>query len=577
MDRASDAIRVDARDVRARVIGEGGNLGLTRRARVEYAREGGLVNADFIDNSAGVDCSDHEVNLKILLGLAERRGELDRPARDALLLEVTDDVVAHVLYDSFLQAQILSEEVVVSKGRMYAYEDLMTALEGRGLLDRGAEKLPGTEEIAERRRANRGLERPELALLLAYAKQALALDLLDSDFCEDPWLERDLREYFPGRVVERFGHLLGEHPLRRELIAMINANTVVNSLGPTFVSQLSAERGAEPAEIVRAYRIARDVTGAEARWDAVERLPRGTDRDVVTELMVGVDRLVEATTRWYLAHGAGDALEDRIAAAEAPFARLMAVLPDIGSDEWRAQRRATADGLIEQGVPAEVAWAHALTPELMQAPTSSPSPSTRAGRSRRSRARSTRWPRGSRSSGCSARSTSCRSRRARSAGRSRRCARTAWTRSPSWPAARSGRRAGAGRGRGGPRVPRAAHRAEPAPGRGHRVAHRGGHRRPAGAHARRPRRPGARRLMARLILGPLLRYTGEDDATIWVETDAPARSRCSAAASARSTSRATTTRSSTSPGSSRRRRSRTRCGSTASTCGPSRTRRIRRA
>ena len=132
MDRASDAIRVDARDLRCRVIGEGGNLGLTRRARVEYAREGGLVNADFIDNSAGVDCSDHEVNLKILLGLAERRGELDRPGRDALLREVTDDVVAHVLYDSFLQAQILAQEVVVSKSRMYAYEDLMVALESAG-------------------------------------------------------------------------------------------------------------------------------------------------------------------------------------------------------------------------------------------------------------------------------------------------------------------------------------------------------------------------------------------------------------------------------------------------------------
>ena len=143
MDRASDAIRVDARDLRCRVVGEGGNLGLTRRARVEFAREGGLINADFIDNSAGVDCSDHEVNLKILLGLAERRGELDRPGRDALLREVTDDVVAHVLYDSFLQAQILAEEVVVSRTRMYAYEDLMTALEQRGLLDRAAEGAAG--------------------------------------------------------------------------------------------------------------------------------------------------------------------------------------------------------------------------------------------------------------------------------------------------------------------------------------------------------------------------------------------------------------------------------------------------
>jgi glutamate dehydrogenase len=367
-DRASDAIRVDARDLRCRVVGEGGNLGFTHRGRVEFAREGGLINADFIDNSAGVDCSDHEVNLKILLGLAERRGELDRPGRDALLREVSDDVVAHVLYDSFLQAQILAQEVVVSKTRMYAYEDLMAALEGRGLLDRAAEGLPATEEIAERRRAGRGLERPELALLLAYAKRALARDLLASDFCEDRYLERDLCGYFPERVAERFGHLLAEHPLRRELIATINANGVVNSLGPTFASQLTAERGAETADVVRAYRIARAVTGAAARWNAIESLPRSVDRHTATELMSGVDRLVEAAARWYLAHDGGSPLQEQIAAAEAPFARLVAVLPDIGSDEWREHRSAVAAALIERGAPEDVAWAHAIGPELMQAP-----------------------------------------------------------------------------------------------------------------------------------------------------------------------------------------------------------------
>ena len=315
-----------------------------------------------------MDCSDHEVNLKILLGLAERRGELDRPARDELLREVTDDVVDHVLYDSFLQAQILAQEDAVSKGRMYAYEDLMAALEAGGLLDRAAEGLPPTEEVAERRRAGRGLERPELALLLAYAKRALARDLLESDFSEDPWLERDLRAYFPARVVERFGHLLAEHPLRRELIATINANLVVNALGPTFVSQLGAERGAEPADVVRAYRVAAEVTGATPRWDAVEGLARDTDRGVANELMVGVDRLVEATARWYLAHAGETPLEALIGAAEAPFARLVAVLPDIGSDEWREHRRELAAKLTGTGVPEEVAWAHALTPELMQAP-----------------------------------------------------------------------------------------------------------------------------------------------------------------------------------------------------------------
>jgi glutamate dehydrogenase len=368
MDRASDAIRVDASELRCRVVGEGGNLGLTRAARVEYARGGGLVNADFIDNSGGVNCSDHEVNLKILLGLAERRGELDRPERDRLLREVTDDVVAHVLYDSFLQAQILSQEVLVSKGRMYAYEDLMASLEADGLLDRAAEGLPAAEEVAERRRAGRGLERPELALLLAYAKRALTRSLLASDFCDDPCLERDLRGYFPDPVVERFGGLLAEHPLRRELVATINANMVANSLGPTFVSELAAERGAEPAEVVRAYRIAREVTGARGRWDAIERLPRAIGREVVQSLMAGVDRLVEAATRWYLAHDDGRDIEERIAAAEAPFARLVAVLPDVGADEWRERRRQAAAELTEQGAPEDVAWAHALIPELTGAP-----------------------------------------------------------------------------------------------------------------------------------------------------------------------------------------------------------------
>ncbi|HWT21902.1 MAG TPA: NAD-glutamate dehydrogenase [Solirubrobacteraceae bacterium] len=368
MDRASDAIRVDARDLRCRVVGEGGNLGFTRRARVEYAEGGGLIYADFIDNSGGVDCSDHEVNLKILLGLAERHGELTRPERDALLRDVTGDVVDHVLYDSFLQAQILAEEVAASRGRLYAYEDLMTALEAEGLLDRALEALPTAEEMGERRRADRGMEAPELAVLLAYAKRSLARSLLAGEFPDDPWLERDLRGYFPAAVVERFGHLLAAHPLRRELIATINANQVVNSLGPTFVSQLAAERGAEPADVVRAFRVGREVTGAAARWDAVERLPRTLDPAVSAELMAGVDRLVEAATRWYVTHDPQRDLEGAIARAEAPFARLVAVLPDIGAEPWRERRREAAEALRAKGVPEEVAWAHAMAPELQQAP-----------------------------------------------------------------------------------------------------------------------------------------------------------------------------------------------------------------
>src|SRR5215203_1144335 len=198
----------------------------------------------------------------------------------------------------------------------------MVALEEDGLLDRASEALPSGEELAERRRAGRGMERPELSLLLTYAKRRVKLSLLDSELLEDPWLERDVRGYFPHPVVERFGGLLGEHPLRRELIATINANLVVNALGPIFVSSLVAERGARPAEVVRAFRIAREVTGAEADWEAIESLEGSIDPEVQAELMGGVDALVEAVTRWYLSEAPSGDLASAIAAGREGFSRL---------------------------------------------------------------------------------------------------------------------------------------------------------------------------------------------------------------------------------------------------------------
>ena len=369
-DRASDAIRVDARDLRCRVVGEGGNLGFTRRARVEYAAGGGRIYADFIDNSAGVDCSDHEVNLKILLGLAERKGAMTRPERDELLEAVTEDVVQHVLYDSFLQAQILAQEVERSPGRMFAYEDLLSLLEETSLLDRASEDLPTGDEITERRRAGRGMERPELAILVAYSKRWVALELERCGYADDEWFERDLRAYFPSAVVERCGDFLGEHQLRTQLICMINANSVVNALGPTFVSQLVSERGAAVADVVRAYRIAVEVTGAEPLWAAIEEL-EGVDRAAQMELLGGVDALVESTARWHLmwaAHSQDASLDETIAAGRDGFERLAAVLPSLGTEERRRRREETAQRLTGDGVPEDVASAHALRPELVHAP-----------------------------------------------------------------------------------------------------------------------------------------------------------------------------------------------------------------
>ncbi|MEP6953176.1 MAG: NAD-glutamate dehydrogenase, partial [Solirubrobacteraceae bacterium] len=367
-DRASDAIRVDADQLRVRVVGEGGNLGLTQRARIEFARAGGLVNADFIDNAAGVDCSDHEVNLKVLLDLAVRRGELDGAGRDALLREVTEDVAEHVLYDSFLQAQILTQESRSSPARMFAYEDLQERLEEEGLLHRAVEFMPSGEEMADRRRGNRGLERPELAVLLAHAKRWLTRAVLDSGLPEEPALDQDLRDYFPVSVIRRFGHLLVDHPLRRELIATRLANEVVDALGPAFVSRLVAERGADPAAVVRAYRIARDVTGAHPRWNAIEDLGAEVDRQAQWALMDGVDALVEAVIRWQLENAPGAEMEAAIAEGRAGFDRLAAVVDDLGTEDWRAARAEVVERLMERGVPEGPARSHAALPALEHAP-----------------------------------------------------------------------------------------------------------------------------------------------------------------------------------------------------------------
>ena len=302
-DRMNDAIRVSADELRTRVVAEGGNLGFTQRARIEYAEGGGKINTDAIDNSAGVDCSDHEVNLKILLGIPVADGDLTTKQRNDLLREVESDVAAHVLYDNYLQAQILSQEEAVSHEQLESYGDLILQLEAQGLLDREIESLPSAEQMGERQRTGRGMARPELCILLAYAKRSLEEAIRSSAFPDDPYLERDLRGYFPAPVIERFGHVLMQHPLRRELASTIIANEVVNDQGITYVSRLCAETGSEPSQVARAFYIARDVSEAVSRWAAIEALDGQIDPVLQNDLMVGVDTLVADLSRWYLLNG----------------------------------------------------------------------------------------------------------------------------------------------------------------------------------------------------------------------------------------------------------------------------------
>ena len=362
-DRASDAIRINASDLRCRVVGEGGNLGFTPRARIEAAHNGVLIFADFIDNSGGVDSSDHEVNLKILLDLAVRRELMTVEERNQLLADVTDDVVEHVLYNSFLQAQILSQEVAVSKGRMFAYEDLMDELEDSGIATRADEALPSDDEMADRRRAGEGMARPELAVLVAGAKRMLTEQLLESELPSDPAFDVELASYFPPAIVERFRDLLYDHPLRRELVATLVANDVVNSMGPTFVCDLSRELGVSGDAVVRCYRIAREVTGAEEHWQHVEDY-EGSGQDAMGEVMDGIDVLVASVTRWYLNNDRDTAIGVAVAEAKPVFEELAEVIYGLRAEAWRSECDEHRAMMEARGVPEDLAEAHAARPAL---------------------------------------------------------------------------------------------------------------------------------------------------------------------------------------------------------------------
>ncbi|MBA2529680.1 MAG: NAD-glutamate dehydrogenase, partial [Euzebyales bacterium] len=326
-DRANDAIRIDASQVGARVIGEGGNLAFTQRGRIQYARRGGRINIDAIDNSAGVDTSDREVNLKILLAMAEADGELDGTDRDELLAAMTDDVAARVLRDTYLQTWIVSQEVAGGPAGMEAYEALMVHLEAggsegvagerqdggaevvAGRLDREVELLPTTAEMERRREVGAGMTRPELAVLLGYAKVDLATRLIGSNVCDRNELQRVLAGYFPQLAVERFADRLPHHRLRRELVATVVANDLVNRMGLTYASRTAAELGCTLPDVAAAYWTAREVCDADDHWRSVEALDGRVEPSLQLELKAEVDRLVDAFTRSYLRHPGGDIAE----------------------------------------------------------------------------------------------------------------------------------------------------------------------------------------------------------------------------------------------------------------------------
>jgi len=368
-DRANDALRVTAAEVRAKVVGEGANLGFTQRARIEYGLQGGRINTDAIDNSAGVDCSDHEVNLKILLGEVERSGDLTRKQRDELLRAMTDDVAEQVLRDNYLQTQSITVTHRLGAHLLDRLGRFMRALEKDGRLDRRIEFLPDDEALAERLQEQRGLSRPEIAVLLAYAKIALYGELLASDLPDDPALEGELSSYFPATLVERFPDAMRRHGLRREITATVVTNSIVNRVGVTFVHEVREKTGMPSEEIARGYLAAREIFGLRATWRDIEALDNHAPAQLQATLLAECGRLIEATTVWLLRAGERPLdVRHHVETLGPAMRQFERTLPDLIGEERRLVLEARKSTLVEQGAPAPLAARIACLPLLAVGP-----------------------------------------------------------------------------------------------------------------------------------------------------------------------------------------------------------------
>ncbi len=299
-DRSNDAVRIDATRLRARVIGEGGNLGLTQAARIEYSLGGGLVNTDFIDNSAGVDTSDHEVNIKILLADAIRDGILPASARHGLLNDMTDDVAALVLRHNYRQNMALAAARSQAPSLLHVHARYLRKLARDKRLDPEQDVLPGEREIAERRSAGGGLTNPEFALLLAHTKIAAGEEVLASSLPDDPYLRRVLDAYFPAQLRADFGKLMESHRLRREIITTSAVNAMIDTSGTTFLFRLIEETGASVPDLTRAWLVAREVYDMPAFWTQVEELDGQVSLAAQITLLLEGRKLTERTARWLL-------------------------------------------------------------------------------------------------------------------------------------------------------------------------------------------------------------------------------------------------------------------------------------
>jgi glutamate dehydrogenase len=362
-DRANDAIRIDATMLRAKVVGEGANLAVTQPGRIEAALAGVRINTDALDNSAGVDTSDHEVNIKILLADAVESGRLTEQQRMQLLASMTDDVARHVLRDNHQQSQAISLDLLPGARDLPAQNALISVLERAGMLDRTVAGLPDAGAIARRVAAGQGLTRPELCEVMAHGKLWLSAAIDSSKLPDDPALEAELLAYFPPVIGERYPEELRRHRLRRELIGTAITNDLLNRLGSAPFARLLTDTGLAASLVARAALIARDAFDLGAVWAAVEALDGSVPTEAQCAVGSAVRRLHETTTRALLAEPkALDGIASRVAALRPGLAVLAEQTTALAGSS------PTALALTAQGVPAHLAALAAALPALLAAP-----------------------------------------------------------------------------------------------------------------------------------------------------------------------------------------------------------------
>ncbi|MEM9292833.1 MAG: NAD-glutamate dehydrogenase [Acidobacteriota bacterium] len=355
-DRHNDALRVAANEVNCQVVGEGANLALTQRSRIELARSGVRINTDAIDNSAGVDCSDHEVNIKILLDGVVAQGDLTGKQRNALLEEMTDEVSRLVLRDNYLQTQAISIEHARGFSALDQQQQLLRHLERSVRLDRAIEDLPDDEGLEERRISGEGLSRPEISVLLAYAKLDLSAEILASDLPDEDLLGEELRAYFPRPLQERFAEAIEGHRLRREIITTALSNHLVNRVGPTFLHRLSEATGVAAPGIARAFTAARKVFDLRELWTAVEALDGEIPAKVQIGIMLDIGRTLERMVLWFLQHrGAELEIGATVKALEGGIAEVRQNLAEVLPGRRRQIVTKRTNRLTKQGVPETLA------------------------------------------------------------------------------------------------------------------------------------------------------------------------------------------------------------------------------